>query len=108
MPAQGHRLYVKAKHLSYQRSKHHIQPNTSLVKVEGCDSKEDAQFYLGKRICFVYKCNKPIRGSKIRVIWGTVSRVHGNSGVVRARFVHNLPPKTFGASLRVMLYPSNI
>ncbi|EEB09230.1 60S ribosomal protein L33 [Schizosaccharomyces japonicus yFS275] len=108
MPAQGHRLYVKAKHLSFQRSKCNIRPGTSLVKVEGCDSKEAAQFYLGKRICYVYKSAKAVRGSKIRVIWGTIARPHGNSGVVRARFTHNLPSKTFGASLRVMLYPSNI
>lgn len=70
MPAQGHRLYVKAKHLSFQRSKHVIHPGTSIVKIEGCDSKEEAQFYLGKRVCYVYKSSKAVRGSKIRVIWG--------------------------------------
>ncbi|KAK5941516.1 60S ribosomal protein L33B [Knufia obscura] len=106
--AQGHRLYVKGKHLSYQRGKRNTNPNTSLVKIEGVDSSNDAQFYLGKRVAFIYRAARERQGTKIRVIWGKVTRPHGNSGVVRAKFAHNLPPRSFGASVRVMLYPSSI
>ncbi|KAJ5668412.1 uncharacterized protein N7477_006982, partial [Penicillium maclennaniae] len=113
MPSeQGHRrespFYVKGRHLSYQRSKHNTNPNTSLVKIEGVDDSKAASFYLGKKVAFVYRAKREVRGSNIRVIWGKVTRPHGNSGVVRAKFRTNLPPKTFGATVRVMLYPSNI
>src|SRR5205809_4045560 len=80
-------------------------------------------FYLGKKVAYVYRAQKEKRGTKIRVIWGKVTRPHGwlpcstrrrvleadsknagNSGVVRAKFTHPLPSRSFGASVRVMLY----
>ncbi|KAK9421328.1 putative Ribosomal protein L35Ae [Seiridium cardinale] len=109
MPTEaGHRLYVKARHLGYKRSRHNTHPERSLVKIEGVDDTQAANFYLGKRVAFVYKAQKEVRGTKTRVIWGRVMRSHGNSGVVQARFTTPLPTKSFGASLRVMLFPSAI
>ena len=115
------RLYVRGKHVSFTRGKRNSKPNTSLIKIEGCDSPKDAEFYLGKRIAYVYRVQTPrpfcslldineqaqraIRGSKIRVIWGKVTRSHGNSGVVRAKFRNNLPPKSLGANVRVVSLP---
>ncbi|EWC45215.1 60S ribosomal protein L33-A [Drechslerella stenobrocha 248] len=98
----------RGKHLSYQRGKRNTNPNTSLIKIEGVESTDDAQFYLGKRVAYVYRAKKPVRGTKIRVIWGKITRSHGNNGVVRSRFRNNLPPSSFGATVRIMLYPSSI
>lgn len=36
-------------------------------------------FYLGKKVAFVYRASKEVRGTKIRVIWGKVTRPHGMS-----------------------------
>lgn len=94
--------------MGHKRSKKVATCHTSLIKIEGVEATKDAKFYLGKRVAYVYKANKEVRGSKIRVIWGRISRPHGNSGVVRAKFTHNIPPQAFAARVRIMLYPSSI
>ncbi|KAI9320611.1 ribosomal protein L35Ae-domain-containing protein, partial [Dichotomocladium elegans] len=95
-------LYSKGRVLGYERAKRTQNPNVSLIKLEGVQTTEDARFYLGKRVAYVYYANKEKNGSKLRVIWGRIARPHGTSGVVKARFRKNLPPKSFGASVRVV------
>ncbi|KAJ7072661.1 ribosomal protein L35A [Mycena amicta] len=101
-------LYSKGRVLGHKRAKRNTRPNTSLLQIEGVANKEEAQFYLGKRVAFVYKAKREVAGSKVRVIWGRVTRPHGSSGVVKSKFRSNLPPHAFGASVRIMLYPSTI
>ncbi|KAL1921484.1 60S ribosomal protein eL33 [Calcarisporiella thermophila] len=106
--AQPVRLYAKGRVLGFKRAKRNQSPNTSLLQIENLKTAADAEFYLGKRVAYVYRAKREVNGSKIRVIWGRVTRPHGTSGVVKAKFRSNLPPRAFGASVRVMLYPSNI
>eukprot|EP01123_Difflugia_compressa_P006398 TRINITY_DN185_c0_g1_i2.p1 TRINITY_DN185_c0_g1~~TRINITY_DN185_c0_g1_i2.p1 ORF type:complete len:110 (-),score=13.25 TRINITY_DN185_c0_g1_i2:222-551(-) len=109
MPSQPIRLYTKGVVLGYRRSKHLQYPQWTLVRIEGVKEKTDTQFYLGKKVAWVYRAGKKNKdGSNIKVMWGKVATSHGNSGVVRCRFRHNLPPSAFGATIRVMMYPSNI
>ncbi|GAB2282970.1 60S ribosomal protein L35a-1, variant 2 [Dionaea muscipula] len=90
------------------RSKSNQYPNTSLIQIEGVNTKEEVSWYQGKRMAFIYKAKAKNNGSHYRCIWGKVIRPHGNSGVVRAKFKTNLPPKSMGAKVRVFMYPSNI
>ncbi|CAH9113160.1 unnamed protein product [Cuscuta europaea] len=102
------RLYVRGTVLGYKRSKSNQYPSTSLVQIEGVNTKEEVGWYQGKRMAYVYKAKTKKNGSHYRCIWGKVSRPHGNSGVVRAKFKSNLPPRAMGNSVRVFMYPSNI
>lgn len=49
----------------------------SLIKLEGVEDIKAANFYLGKKVAFVYRAKREVQGSKIRVIWGKVTRTHG-------------------------------
>lgn len=98
------RLHVDAAILGYKRALRTQNPNVSLIKIKGCDSKADTEFYLGKRVAFITKA----QDGSFRVNWGKVCRAHGANGVVRCRFSRNLPPQSIGGRVRVMLYPSRI
>ncbi|KAK2637443.1 hypothetical protein Ddye_032235 [Dipteronia dyeriana] len=87
-------LYVRGTILGYKRSKSNQYPNTSLIQIEGVNTKEDVAWYAGKRMAYIYKAKVKKNGSHYRCIWGKVARPHGNSGVVRAKFRSNLPPKS--------------
>eukprot|EP00429_Kryptoperidinium_foliaceum_P044540 CAMPEP_0176107862 /NCGR_PEP_ID=MMETSP0120_2-20121206/54137_1 /TAXON_ID=160619 /ORGANISM="Kryptoperidinium foliaceum, Strain CCMP 1326" /LENGTH=125 /DNA_ID=CAMNT_0017442007 /DNA_START=76 /DNA_END=453 /DNA_ORIENTATION=+ len=102
------RLYSKGVILGYKRSKSNCYANCTLVKIDGVRTAEDAKWYCGKRIAYIYKAKREIKNTRFRVIWGKVRRPHGSSGVVRTKFKKNIPPRAFGGPCRIMMYPSNI
>merc|ERR1711990_1037697 len=102
----GSRLYVKGVVAGFKGSLAKQYNHTNLIKIQGVDDSKDVQFYLGKRICYIYRAKTLKNESKFRTMWGKVCRAHGTSGTVRAKFNKNLPPSALGAPVRIMLYPS--
>jgi ribosomal protein L35AE/L33A len=76
-------VYVKARHVGYQRGKRNTNPNVSLLTLDGVSNTEEAKWYLGKRAAFVYRAPKAVRGTKVRVIWGKIRSTHGMFEVIR-------------------------
>ena len=95
--------------MGYQRTRTVQHPNRCLVKIEEVKSKEEARYYLGHRVMYIYRSSMkkdPITGKGLlRVIPGKVTRTHGNSGLVRVNFKPNLPAQSHGKMCRVMLWP---
>jgi len=89
--------------LGYKRSLKRQHPNRALVEIIGCKTKEDAKFYLGKRVLYVYRAPSE---SGTRTLMGKVTRCHGNSGVVQVKFARNISSTAFGKRCRVLLYPA--
>ncbi len=77
-----------------------------MLKIKDVNDNTSASFYFGKRVAYIYKVKNLKRNTKFRTIWGTISKCHGKTGLVRTRFLRNLPPKAMGQTLRVMLYPN--
>ena len=60
------RLYVKATMLGFKRGLRNQYNHTSLVKIEGVNETSAVEFYLGKRIAYIYKvCSDTSGGGDI-------------------------------------------
>lgn len=107
----SNRLYVPAVITGFKRNLRKQYEHTNLLKLDGVRTRKDARFYLGKRVAYVWKSSTsegPKTWNGLKVTWGKVTNVHGNSGVVRAKFNRNLPAQSIGKVAKVMLYPSQI
>lgn len=91
---------IPAIFVSHKRALDVIHPERALLKIKNVCDKEAASKYINNAVVFVYN-NKS--GEEIQN-HGVITRVHGNKGVVRAKFERNLCPKDIGKLVLVKLY----
>lgn len=92
--------------MGFKRGQRTQKENQTLVNIQGCQDRKAAAWYHGKRVAYIQRSNSAKSGQSYKCIWGKVIASHGNSGLVRAKFAKNLPPRAIGGQLRVMLYPN--
>jgi len=102
----------------FRRNQANQYNGQALLTINEVNSSSEAKFYQGKRVAYVYKGQKrrrcvksriaPKRRTTVRVIWGRVTKPHGGSGSVVAKFRPNLPSAAIGKRVRVYLFPSTI
>ncbi|CAI0457749.1 unnamed protein product [Linum tenue] len=59
------------------KSKSNQYASTSLIQIEGVNTKKKVNWYQGKHLAYVYKAKVNTNRSHSRCIWGKVSRPHG-------------------------------
>jgi len=85
---------TNARIIQFRRGKRTISERHMLVEIEGVDSKEKAQNFIGKKIAWTSPSKKLIKGE--------IRAPHGRNGVVRAIFEIGLPGQSIGTEVKIV------
>jgi large subunit ribosomal protein L35Ae len=85
---------MKGMILSYRRGRRTHDVNQMLIELEGVDSKEKAMQYLDKTVVW--------KSPSGREMDGKIIGIHGNKGVVRAKFERNLPGQAIMTEVQII------
>lgn len=80
--------------LSYRRGRHTQNVNQMLIELENVDSREKAKGFIGKKLVWKSPSGKEIKGEIIAL--------HGNKGVIRAKFDRNLPGQAITTKIQII------
>lgn len=81
--------------VNFRMGRHHTTGNQAVLSVESISSKDEAAKLVGKKVHFTCE------GKDKKVITGTVSATHGNSGALRALFERGLPGQAIGKHVKI-------
>ena len=87
-------IFMRGIILSYRRGRHTQNVNQMLIGLDNVDSKEKAKEFLGKKLVWTSPVGKEIKGEIIAL--------HGNKGIVRAKFERNLPGQAITTKVQVV------
>lgn len=85
---------MKATVLSFRRGRHTQKNNQFLLEVRSIDSRPKASSFLGRKIVWTSPVGKSIHGK--------ITGLHGNKGVLRARFTKGLPGEALAKSVEIL------
>ena len=85
---------MKGTILSYRRGKHTQNVNQVLIELDNVDSREKAKGFLKKKLSWKSPSGKEIIGEIIGL--------HGNKGIIRAKFETNLPGQAIITKVEVI------
>lgn len=85
---------MKARVINYRRGKRTQKTNQFILQPEKSKNKEDAAKLLGKKAEWTTPSGRKLTGE--------VTRIHGNSGAVVARFQKGLPGQALGTEIEIL------
>jgi len=80
--------------VNYRRGRHTQRTNQILLEIDGVNNRALASEFIGKRVVWRTPAKKEI--------YGKITNVHGNNGVVRARFSRGLPGTAIGTKVEIL------
>ena len=81
--------------VNYRMSRHVQHPRQMIINVEGYENKKKAEELVGKEV----KWKTPAKIENF--IKGKITKVHGNSGAVRALFEKGMPGQSIGNKVKI-------
>ena len=83
---------MKATIVNFRRNRHTTSSNHMIVAIEGVDTKDKAEKFVGKSVS--YDTGK-------RDIPGKVAATHGNKGAIRVIFEVGMPGQSLGKEVKI-------